>query len=626
VSGWTSDPWERPEDTASRLPRVEDLPVAPEGFDREAVRQAFDAFYRHAAQLDATLRVLESVEAFGRQARDLRADIRALRIASWAPLPAPRPLPTPGYAPARSLRGGGAVVAALPRLALEAAFIVLVAAGAAIAELPLALIVLLVVAAWAIVAVAEFVASSRRATLRPGLLPVPAGAESAAAPAVASAQPEPAQATMIDALPPIAEEAVAEPEPEPDAAAPAMAAESAREAEAAPKPRRRFWRRDAVDEAEDIGAPAEPKHVRVLAPGEEPAARALDPWEEDPNLPEAPPPATDEAALPEAQVAADAEPAPEPIAPFEEPPAEEPEPMPVEPSDEAEVAEPVAEPEPEPVAEPEYAPDPEADVVGDAESAPEPEAEVSGRRWFRRRRAERVAEARDEPPLVEPPPVPDDLAVEPGSEPAGEAAMPDAGGPPEAELPGPEAEVVADAEPAPEPVAPFAEPPAQEPEPMPVESRGEPEVAEPTAEADAEPVAETEAEPEAPRRRFWQRNRRSEAEEHDGAAPAPELYEPRHVRRVDVEPAIDPDRVVVPWEAESPFAAEPKAADTWSPSPEYAASDRVEEPAPETPSRAAESSPAGTGDRGESDEPEPLRLAELDRRFSRSDRLRRGRR
>ena len=34
------------------LPRVEDLPVAWEGYDRERVQAAFDAFYRHIAQLD----------------------------------------------------------------------------------------------------------------------------------------------------------------------------------------------------------------------------------------------------------------------------------------------------------------------------------------------------------------------------------------------------------------------------------------------------------------------------------------------------------------------------------------------------------------------------------------------
>src|ERR671931_1848187 len=42
------------------LPRLEDLPRAPDGYDQEKVREAFDAFRRHAAQLQAQLRVLQA--------------------------------------------------------------------------------------------------------------------------------------------------------------------------------------------------------------------------------------------------------------------------------------------------------------------------------------------------------------------------------------------------------------------------------------------------------------------------------------------------------------------------------------------------------------------------------------
>src|SRR5436305_84444 len=42
------------------LPRYEDLPRAEEGLDPERVREAFDAFRRHAAQLQAQLRVLQA--------------------------------------------------------------------------------------------------------------------------------------------------------------------------------------------------------------------------------------------------------------------------------------------------------------------------------------------------------------------------------------------------------------------------------------------------------------------------------------------------------------------------------------------------------------------------------------
>ena len=42
------------------LPRIEDLPAARDGFDRERVREAFDAYRRHTAQLQAQLRVIQA--------------------------------------------------------------------------------------------------------------------------------------------------------------------------------------------------------------------------------------------------------------------------------------------------------------------------------------------------------------------------------------------------------------------------------------------------------------------------------------------------------------------------------------------------------------------------------------
>src|SRR5438874_8872919 len=42
------------------LPRLEDLPRAGDGYDAEKVRESFEAFRRHAAQLQAQLRVLQA--------------------------------------------------------------------------------------------------------------------------------------------------------------------------------------------------------------------------------------------------------------------------------------------------------------------------------------------------------------------------------------------------------------------------------------------------------------------------------------------------------------------------------------------------------------------------------------
>jgi F0F1-type ATP synthase membrane subunit b/b' len=42
------------------LPRVEDLPTARDGYDRDQVREAFEAFRRHTTQLQVQLRVLQA--------------------------------------------------------------------------------------------------------------------------------------------------------------------------------------------------------------------------------------------------------------------------------------------------------------------------------------------------------------------------------------------------------------------------------------------------------------------------------------------------------------------------------------------------------------------------------------
>ncbi len=93
----SSDAWPSPDAPLAPLPRIEDLPLADEGYDREAVRLAYDSFYRHAARLDASLRALEAVEVFRRDADALRNDLRALRslgLAAGSPSPPGRPAPT----------------------------------------------------------------------------------------------------------------------------------------------------------------------------------------------------------------------------------------------------------------------------------------------------------------------------------------------------------------------------------------------------------------------------------------------------------------------------------------------------------------------------------------------------
>src|SRR6266498_3182312 len=59
----TQEPGQQPSLTA--LPRLEDLPKSGDGYDAEKVREAFEAFRRHSAQLQAQLRVLQAASRSG---------------------------------------------------------------------------------------------------------------------------------------------------------------------------------------------------------------------------------------------------------------------------------------------------------------------------------------------------------------------------------------------------------------------------------------------------------------------------------------------------------------------------------------------------------------------------------
>jgi hypothetical protein len=153
----TSDAWPSPDSPPEPLPRIEDLPIADRGYDQEAVRLAFDSFYRHAAQLDASLRALEAVEVFRRDADALRNDLRSLRSLGLGGAAEPawarqtyEPVPR-GEIPAVALR-----------LVAEFALIVAVAVIAGVANFSTGLIVALMAAAFVIVAVSEWLAARAR--------------------------------------------------------------------------------------------------------------------------------------------------------------------------------------------------------------------------------------------------------------------------------------------------------------------------------------------------------------------------------------------------------------------------------------------------------------------------------
>jgi hypothetical protein len=152
-----SDAWPSPDSPPGPLPRIEDLPIAEQGYEQEAVRLAFDSFYRHAAQLDASLRALEAVEVFRRDADALRNDLRALRTLGLGLGAAEPPWATPRYEPARR-----EIPAAALRLAAEALLIVAVAVIAGVAHFRPAVVVALMAAVFVVVALSEWLAARGR--------------------------------------------------------------------------------------------------------------------------------------------------------------------------------------------------------------------------------------------------------------------------------------------------------------------------------------------------------------------------------------------------------------------------------------------------------------------------------
>jgi hypothetical protein len=287
--------WPTPQTPAREpLPRVEDLPVAEQGYEQESVKAAFDSFYRHAAQLDAALRTLEAVDSFHRQAASLRADLRALRASGWTQQSWTQP-PSYGY-DLRAPREG--IPPAVWRVGGEVAFLVAVAVGLGVAKLSWWVIVLAMAGAFAIVCIIEWLAGREPITYPRASAPVHPVVEAERADdtdehdslgwtAFEEAQ-EPSDAMTIIGAPQAGEEPgpevppSEEPEPEPEEPELPPAAEAEPEQ---PEPRRR-WRRKA-EEAEAPATPAEPpRHVRVLPADEnrEPA----DPWEQGFDAPDAP--------------------------------------------------------------------------------------------------------------------------------------------------------------------------------------------------------------------------------------------------------------------------------------------------------------------------------------------------
>ena len=387
-----SEEWPSPPKRPVRpsLPRVEDLPGAAEGYDRASVEEAFDAFYRHLAQLDSTLKTLEAVEVFHRHSEELRAELRSMRAAGWSPYPR-------GYPVATTSSVGFDLPAAVPRIALEVVFLIAVAVTVAVANFKAIEIVLVMVIAFAITALVEWVASLQgRPFARPdAATEAPASPPALVAKAVSEPEPlsdgagwaafaEPSGPEALTVMGALSDSEVMEleeiaevvdleeePEPEPDPATEAVA-ETTEEFEAVEEP-------EPVDEPEpEPEQEPEPAALEVAALAAEVETR---------TSAEEPPAAASEAkrarrmprrrrvrAEPVAEVILEPEPEPEP----------EPE----------QVAEAVAEAEPEPDAVFEEEP---ILIEEDTDAGPR-------RHWAWRRKPRRESEEEPEEELVAEPP------------------------------------------------------------------------------------------------------------------------------------------------------------------------------------------------------------------------------
>ena len=139
----------------SKLPRTDDLPTTAQGYDAARVEEAFSAFADRVRELEAV-------------AGELRAELQSLRAERPAPVrfddehwpvePGAHASPDWVAAVPPPLARGFTV----PRLALEGAFLLLVALFAGLADLSVEWIVLVMAVAWALVVLSEWAAAAKR--------------------------------------------------------------------------------------------------------------------------------------------------------------------------------------------------------------------------------------------------------------------------------------------------------------------------------------------------------------------------------------------------------------------------------------------------------------------------------
>jgi len=148
----------------SELPRTDDLPRSDDGFDPARVEEAFASFAERVHELESV-------------AVELRAELRELRAERRADS-RPVPYADEDWPVDAAFTGAGRAASpgwvasvpppllrpvAVPRVVLEGAFLLAVALLAGLADLDSIWIVLVMAAAWALVALSEWTAAAKRA-------------------------------------------------------------------------------------------------------------------------------------------------------------------------------------------------------------------------------------------------------------------------------------------------------------------------------------------------------------------------------------------------------------------------------------------------------------------------------
>jgi hypothetical protein len=240
----------------TELPQTDELPHADEGFDPARVEEAFATFAERVRELEAV-------------ASELRAELHSLR----AERAAPSRFEDEDWPIETALAGDGqsadwvakvpppfAHRPAVPRLAIEGAFLLVVALLAGLADLRAVWIVAVMAVAWALVALSEWAAAAKRSRWRLDEV----------APPLMSPGPEAADSTGPWDMP-VVEATAIEPE--------ATASESKTIVAQLPVP---VLPADPVEPApEEPTEPeqAAPKRRLGLRRRKQPAEAAADPWE-----------------------------------------------------------------------------------------------------------------------------------------------------------------------------------------------------------------------------------------------------------------------------------------------------------------------------------------------------------